>query len=98
MTISKTTCSKPKPTKAMKRETKNPRRMQFKNNRIVKKYLEAKQLREQRLWKMVGNTFVTFLNGEWLSMAEFDERYPILKQTSLLINFDNPNKSRNFSL
>ena len=82
----------------MKRETKNPRRMQFKNNRIVKKYLEAKQLREQRLWKMVGNTFVTFLNGEWLSMTEFDERYPILKQNSLLTNLDNPNKSRNFSL
>lgn len=82
----------------MKRETKNPRRMQFKNNRIVKKYLEAKQLREQRLWKMVGNTLVTFLNGEWLSMAEFDERYPILKQNSLLTNLDNPNKSRNFSL
>lgn len=82
----------------MKRETKNPRRMQFKNNRIVKKYLEAKQLREQRLWKMVGNTLVTFLNGEWLSMTEFDERYPILKQNSLLTNLDNPNKSRNFSL
>ena len=82
----------------MKRETKNPPRMQFKNNRIVKKYLEAKQLREQRLWKMVGNTLVTFLNGEWLSMTEFDERYPILKQNSLLTNLDNPNKSRNFSL
>ena len=82
----------------MKRETKNSNRMQFKNNRIVKKYLEAKQLREQRLWKMAGDTLITFLNGEWLSMAEFDERYPILKQNSLLTNLDNPNKSRNFSL
>lgn len=82
----------------MRKETKNPNRMYFKNNPPVKKYLEAKELRDNRLWNMVGNTLITFLNGAWLSMAEFDERYPILKQNSLLTNLDNPNKSRNFSL
>lgn len=82
----------------MKRETKNPNRMQFCNRKPVKEYIAAKELRENRLWKMVGNVMVTFFGGQWLSESEFTDKFPILKQNSLLSNLDNPNKRKNWSI
>jgi len=82
----------------MKRETKNPNRLTFKNKNIVQQYLKAKDLRDNRLWSIAGNVCVTFFGGQWLSLSEFEEKFPILKQNSLLSNPDNPNKKRNWSI
>jgi len=82
----------------MKREVKNPNRLTFKNKNLVQQYLKAKDLRDNRLWKMVGKRFLTFFKGEWLSEKEFTDKFPILKQNSLLANMDNPNKKNNWSI
>jgi len=82
----------------MKKEIRNANRMQFKNGAILKKYLKAKEDRDNRLWKMVDSSFVTFFSGQWISLKEFEQQHPILTQTSLLTNMDNPNKKNNYSL
>lgn len=82
----------------MKQQPRNPNRLQFKGKNIIAEYLKAKEYRDNRLWKIVGNRFVTLFNGEWISLKEFEDMYPILKQNSLLTNMDNPNKTNNFSI
>jgi len=81
-----------------KQKPRNPNRMQFKNNKLITTYLKAKDERDNRLWKLVGNRLLTFFKGEWMGLNEFEEHFPILKQSSLLTNLDNPNVSKNYSL
>jgi hypothetical protein len=81
-----------------RKEVRNPNRMQFQNKGTVASYIQAKQIMEDRLWKIVGTKLITFFNGEWLSENELRERLPILSQPCLLSNPDNPNRKKNWSL
>lgn len=80
----------------MKKETRNPNRLLFRNRKVVKEYLKAKELFRDRLWSLVNGVFVTNYNGEWLSENELIERLPILRQSSLLANLQNPNVKKNY--
>lgn len=82
----------------MKREIKNPNRLSFKGKNIVSEYVKAKNERDDRLWKRVGERWITFFKGEWVSLSEFEAHFPILSQPCLLSNCFNPNKKRNWSL
>ena len=82
----------------MKKEVRNPNRLPFRNRKVVREYLKAKELVRDRLWTLVNDTFITNYNGEWLSENELIDRFPILKQSSLLTNLQNPNIKKNYSL
>lgn len=80
----------------MKKEPRNPNR--FVRRGIVAEYLQAKEIVENRLWKIVGNRLITFFDGEWLSESELREKLPILSRPNLFANPDNPNVLNNFAL
>lgn len=83
----------------MKRTTPaNPNRLGFKNNKLIEKYIAAKNLLNNRLWSLVNGKLITNYKGEWLSENEMIDRFPILKQSSFLTNLHNPNKKKNYSL
>lgn len=82
----------------MKKEVRNPNRLPFRNRKVVREYLKAKELVRDRLWTLVNDTFITNYNGEWLNENELIDRFPILKQSSLLTNLQNPNIKKNYSL
>jgi len=69
-----------------KQTPRNSNRMQFKNNKLVSTYLKAKEERDNRLWNLVGGKLLTFFRGEWMAANEFEQHFPILKQSSLLTN------------
>lgn len=81
----------------MKHTPRNPNRMSVKTDSAIKKYILAKNERDNRLWKMVGQSLITFFNGSWISSNEFEEHFPILKQGCLLTNLDNPNIKNNYT-
>jgi len=81
-----------------KKEVKNNNRMGFKGKNLVAQYLKAKEDRDSRLWTLVGKRLVTFFKGEYITADEFDKRNPILCQSSLFLNKENPNVRRNYSV
>jgi hypothetical protein len=82
----------------MRKETRNPNRLTFQRKHLVADYIAAKDTVRNRTWKQIGNRFITLFKGQWLSEDEMIEQFPILKQSSLLTNLDNPNRSKNFSI
>jgi len=82
----------------MKKELRNPNRMQFQNRNTVRRYLMAKEERDNRLWRMAGSEFVTFVADQWITLREYERSKPILTQPSLLTNLDNPNIRKNYSV
>lgn len=82
----------------MKREVKNPNRLSFQRKTPVKDYITAKDERDNRLWKRVGNRWLTFFKGEWISLTEFEAHFPILSQPCLLSNPFNKNRRKNWSI
>ena len=79
-------------------QPRNPNRLQFKDSNLVRNYLAAKQLMTDRLWSVANGKFITNYEGEYLSENEMLDRLPILKQSSLLTNLQNPNKRKNWSI
>lgn len=64
----------------------------------VSNYLAAKSFRDNRLWKLLGHSLVTEVNGEFLTAKEFDEKYPVPSPISFNRNPENPDKTKDFLL
>lgn len=80
-----------------RQEPRNPNRHAMKGKELVKEYLEAKHLFEHRLWHLVGGKWVTNYEGQYVTGKEFKKMFPILSQSPLYINTQNPNKSNNYT-
>ena len=72
----------PKNKKALNRDGKTP----------VQDYLQAREQRNNRLWKLIKGTFYTRFNGDLMTAKRFDEKFPINLPVNLNRCKDNPDK------
>jgi len=61
-------------------------------------WLNAISFRDNRVWSMAGNVLVTKVNGEYLSMKEFDERFPVPNKITFYHTENNPDRTKMFLL
>lgn len=75
-------------------EPKNPNRLLHRNYAPISDYLKAKDFRDNRLWTIVNGKLVTMVNNEYLSEAEFNQRYPVPISLNFLRNPENSDKTK----
>ena len=62
----------------------------------VQDYVAAKAFRHDRLWSIRNGTSYTKVDGENLSQADFDKRFPVISPLNALRSNENPDKTREF--
>lgn len=64
------------------------------NLTAVRDYLEARDLRYNRLWRYNGSCLTTEVNGKVLTSEEFDRLYPIPKRIQFYLTEENPDTTK----
>ena len=80
--------------------TKYQRRKTEERPRIVGPYLNARDFRNNRLWRYdVGEDVLkTEVGGKWLTSEEFDRLYPVPRPLNFYLAAENPDTTRKYLL
>jgi hypothetical protein len=65
-------------------------------NQPIKKHLDSKQFREERLWKMRGGKWFTEIDGYLCSEADFDDMFPLFNPITFVHTKENIDPRTNF--
>ncbi len=68
------------------------------NKTPVTDYLQAKEVRENRLWRCENGVLKTLLNFQWITAEEFDKRFPLPVTINFYGDKGNPDKRNLFLL
>lgn len=77
---------------------RNSNRLSFRRYTPVQMYLKLKEFKDNRTWTLSAGQLFTKVDLEYMTEAEFDERYMYSLPSILTANPNNPNKLNNWSL
>lgn len=64
----------------------------------VTNFLNMREFRDNRLWKLKNGVMTTRYNGEDITAEQFDRLHPVPKPVSFLLHPDNKDKTRSYLL
>lgn len=74
----------------------NQNKMTLQSHTPIADYLEAKQQRNDRLWKLRKGVLYTTYNGSEISAEEFDKLHPVKCSLSFISSPENSDKTKNY--
>jgi hypothetical protein len=60
----------------------------------VSDYLRARDFRDQRVWRLRKGKLYTDVDGEQISLADFDQQFPVPNVSFFYRALENPDKTK----